>query len=208
MHNNCSGKHAGFLTLSRHLGAADDPDYVAPDHPVQRAVRATFEEVTGRPSPAMATDGCSAPNPSTPIAAMARGLARFATATDTDARGRAMVALREAMMAHPELVAGQGRACTELMRAAPGRIALKTGAEGVYAAILPEIGFGVAVKIVDGARRAAECAIAALAVGLGALSAQDPVVQKRLNPPIRNWDGVVTGEIRPTARLRSFAGIG
>lgn len=125
IHNNCSGKHAGVLTMNRHLRG--DAGYVDPDHPVQRAVRATFEEVTGEASPGCGIDGCSAPNFATCLAGLARAMAAFAQAREMDARGRAMVALRRAMVAHPDLVAGVGRACTELMRAMDG-VAVKTGA--------------------------------------------------------------------------------
>ena len=128
LHNNCSGKHAGFLTLSRHLGG--DPDYVAIDHPVQKAVRAAFEEVTDGDNPDWGIDGCSAPNFACRLDGLAGAMGRFAGSAG-GVRGRAMQALREAMMAHPDLVAGEGRACTDLMRAAPG-VAVKMGAEGVY----------------------------------------------------------------------------
>ena len=194
VHNNCSGKHAGFLTLGRHMGAG--PEYVEPDHPVQQAVRAAFEEVTGEPSPRFATDGCSAPNFATSLHGLARGMARFAAAGEGDARGRAMVRLREAMMRHPDLVAGEGRSCTHLMRAMGRGAAVKTGAEGVFVAILPGAGLGVAVKIADGATRAAECAIAALLVRLGVLSAGDPAAGRYLDAPILNRRGIVTGSVR------------
>ena len=101
------------------------------------------------------------------------------------------------MVAHPELVAGEGRACTDLMRASGGRAALKTGAEGVYVAILPAQGLGVALKIEDGATRASECAIAALLVRLGAIAADDPAAARRLHPPLLNRRGVPAGSIRP-----------
>ncbi len=197
VHNNCSGKHAGFLTLGRHLGAG--PEYVEPDHPVQRAARAAFEEVTGEPSPRYAIDGCSAPNFATSLHGLARGMARFASATEADSRGRAMVRLREAMMRHPELVAGEGRSCTLLMRAMGGRAAVKTGAEGVFVAIVPGAGLGVAVKIADGATRAAECAIAALLVRLGLIAAEDPAARRYLDAPILNRRGIVTGAVRAAA---------
>ena len=197
VHNNCLGKHAGFLTLGRHLGAG--PEYVEADHPVQRAARAAFEEVTGEPSPGFAIDGCSAPNFATSLHGLARGMARFAAAADTDVRGRAMMRLREAMMRHPELVAGEGRTCTLLMRAMSGRAAVKTGAEGVFTAIVPGAGLGVAVKIADGATRAAECAIAALLVRLGLLAAEDPAVRRYLDAPILNRRGIVTGAVRTAA---------
>lgn len=192
VHNNCSGKHAGFLTLARHLKAG--PEYVDLDHPVQLSVRAAFEEVTGLPSPGFGIDGCSAPNFATTVHGLARAMARFAAAREgADARQTAMVALRRAMVAHPDLVAGEGRACTELMRAMNGRVAVKTGAEGVYVAILPDQGLGVALKIVDGATRASECAIAAILVALGVLERDHPMTRKRLNRAELNRAGTVVG---------------
>ncbi len=156
MHNNCSGKHAGFLTMTRHLKAG--PEYVDLDHPLQRAVQAAFEEVTGETSPGYGIDGCSAPNFAT---SRARAGARHGAASPRrgrqgDARDRAMHRLTRAMATHPELVAGEGRACTELMRAMDGRVAIKTGAEAVFIAIVPEKRLGIALKIVDGASRASE----------------------------------------------------
>ena len=194
IHNNCSGKHAGFLTLNRHLGG--DPEYVDPAHPVQKAALAAFEEVTGETSPGYGIDGCSAPNFATSVEGLARAMAAFATATETDARGRAMVRLRGAMAAHPELVAGEGRACTELMRAMGGRVAIKTGAEAVFVAIVPEKQVGIALKIVDGGTRAAELAIAALLVRLGVLDRDHPATRARLDVVQRNWRGLETGSLK------------
>lgn len=195
LHNNCSGKHTGFLTLARHLGTG--LDYVAPDHPVQRACRAHFEEMTGAPSPGFGIDGCSAPNFATTVAGLARAMARMAGAAGrAGAAEQASAALVEAMIAHPGLVAGEGRACTLLMQAAQEPVAIKTGAEGVFVAILPRRGLGLALKIADGATRASDSAVAALLVRLGVLDAGHPDVARFLNPPLRNWDGQMTGEIR------------
>lgn len=194
LHNNCSGKHAGFLTLNRHLGG--DAEYVDPAHPVQQAIRQAFEEVTGQTSPGYGIDGCSAPNFATELHGLALAMARFAGARDTgDRRAQAMVALRGAMAAHPELVAGETRACTDLMRAMGGRVMVKTGAEAVFVAILPEQGLGMALKIVDGGVRAAEAAITALLVRHGALDAAHPVVAQYIGPT-RNRRGLVTGNTR------------
>lgn len=190
LHNNCSGKHAGFLHLTQAMGAG--PEYVAPEHPLQRAIRTAFEEVTAEPSPGYGIDGCSAPNFATSLTGLARAMAAFA-APGTDARGQAMSRLTAAMIAHPELVAGEGRACTELMRAASEPVALKTGAEGVFAAILPQRRLGLALKIADGTTRAAEAALAALLVHLGVLSADHPATRRRLGGEQRNWRGLVTG---------------
>ncbi len=195
IHNNCSGKHAGFLTLTRHLRAG--PDYVDPDHPIQRAIRAATEEVTGETSPGFGIDGCSAPNFATTLHGLARAMGRFAGATDSgDLRQRAMHRLVRAMADHPDLVAGEGRACTELMRAMGGRVAIKTGAEAVFVAILPDRQRGIAVKIADGNSRASEAVIAALLVRLGALDRDHPATRKRLDAVQTNWRGTETGILR------------
>ncbi len=199
-HNNCSGKHAGFLTLSHHLGGG--PEYVEIGHPVQRACHAAFEEVTGEDSPGYGIDGCSAPNFLTSLQGMARAMAFFASAeAGTSARHRAATQLWRAMVAHPDLVAGEGRACTMLMRACTEPVALKTGAEGVFIAILPQRGLGVALKIADGATRAAECAIASILVRLGVLDAQHPAARRYRNAAILNRRNITTGTMRPTLAL-------
>ena len=195
IHNNCSGKHAGFLTLTQHLKAG--PDYVAPDHPLQRACLEAFESVTQETSPGYGIDGCSAPNYACTLHGMARAMAHFAAAPEGSAEAR----LHQAMRLHPELVAGETRACTELMRAMDGKVALKTGAEGFFIAILPEQKLGIALKAAFGTTRAAECAIAALLVKLGVLDANHPATLKRLNAPIKNWLGIETGILKPAADL-------
>lgn len=200
VHNNCSGKHCGFLTLSSHLGAG--PEYNAIGHPVQQAALAAFEETTGQSSPGYGIDGCSAPNFQTTVHGLARAMAWFASAGDRMGRqSEAAQALTQAMMAHPELVAGEGRACTNLMRAMQGRAAVKTGAEGVFIAILPEQKLGVALKIADGGTRASECAVTAILTGLGVLDAADPVAQQYMTGPIRNRNDIVTGQIRNAITL-------
>ncbi len=198
VHNNCSGKHAGFLTLSKHLGAG--PDYHDLNHPVQSACLHAFEEVTGEDSPGHGIDGCSAPNHATSLYAMAKAMAYFAAANpDGNTRDKAASRLRTAMMSYPELVAGEGRACTILMRAMQNKVAVKTGAEGFFIAILPEQKLGVALKITDGATRASEIAIAAILARLGALNPAHPDAQRYLNAPITNWRGIRTGFMRPAA---------
>lgn len=195
LHNNCSGKHAGFLTLNRHIGGGSE--YVELDHPVQRAVKAAFEEVVQETSPHWGIDGCSAPNFACSVAGLARAMQFFAAANpEGSAREAAAARLTRAMATFPELVAGKGRACTELMAACKGRAAVKTGAEAVFIAIIPEQKRGIALKIVDGGTRASEAAIAALLVRCGLLERADPAVEKRLPSVQKNWRGLVTGEMR------------
>lgn len=188
IHNNCSGKHAGFLTLSQHLNAG--PEYHEYDHPVQLACAQAHWETCETPDMGWVIDGCSAPNLATTMQGLARAMAKFAGDADP-----ACAMLRDAMMAHPELVAGETRACTELMRAAPG-VALKTGAEAVYTAILPAQKIGIAVKIEDGAFRASEAVITALLIKYGALDAAHPAALRRLGGPIKNWAGREVAHMR------------
>jgi len=200
MHNNCSGKHSGFLTLTRHLQAG--PEYIDPAHPVQMAVRAAVEEVSGESNLGFGIDGCSAPSFALSVAGMARAMAHFATAQDrSGARARAQQRLVAAMIAHPELVGANGQACTELMRACGGRAAIKGGADGYYVAIIPDLRIGLALKIADGAARGREGAVAALLIRLGVLAADHPVARRLINGPFRNWRGLEVGYLRAAPGL-------
>ena len=191
-HNNCSGKHAGMLTVNAHLGG--EADYHDPLHPVQIAICEAFEDMTGEASPGFAVDGCSAPNFATSLKGLATAMAKMA-APVPGVRGDASRALVEAMIQNPILVAGDGRACSELM-AATKDVAIKGGAEGVYTAIIPQKGLGVALKIEDGASRASEAVMAAILVQLGLLDPNDPAARKRTNAPIVNLAGITTGQVQ------------
>ena len=196
VHNNCSGKHCGFLTANAHLGG--NAEYVEPDHPVQRAVRSATEEVCSETIAAFAIDGCSAPNFAVSLRGLATAMARFARpeASFSGNRATAATRIRDAMAAHPVLVAGKGRACTDLMRAMKGRAVVKTGAEAVFVAMLPEKGFGIALKIDDGATRGSEAAIAALLARHGVLQRSDPVFKRLADAPLVNRRGIVHGHLR------------
>lgn len=195
LHNNCSGKHSGFLTVTQHLKAG--PEYIEIDHPLQKAIRAATEEVTEETVAGWGVDGCSAPNFAMSVGALARGMAKFATAREGySAREDAMVRLSRAMAAHPHLISGEGQACTELMRAMDGRVAIKGGAEAVYVAIVPEKGLGIALKVVDGGYRASEAAVAALLAKVGVLDPAHPAAVKRMAGVQKNWRGMETGFYR------------
>ncbi len=195
-HNNCSGKHCGFLTMSQHLrGGAE---YLELDHPLQQTVRMTVEEVTGETVSGHAIDGCSAPNFAVSLKGLATAMARFATAgtSFTGVRAGAARRLVEAMAAHPVLVGGEGSATTGLIRACAGRAVVKTGAEGVYIAILAERGLGIALKIDDGNARGSEAAVAALLTRHGALEREDPAYTALADAPILNCRGFAPGHLR------------
>ena len=197
--NNCSGKHAGMLTTAKHLGE-ETAGYTRPGHPVQQRLRAILTDIGGADlsQAPEGTDGCGIPVFGMPLSAMARAMARMADTGGLEA-GRAEAAGRivAAMMSNPLLVSGRGRFDTIAMEAANGAFAVKTGAEGVHGAILPELGLGVAVKIDDGARRATQVAMAAILDYLGVLDGEAKVALAGfLETPVLNEKGERVGEIR------------
>ena len=203
LHNNCSGKHAGFLCVACATGA-DHRRYVDPDHPVQRAVKAAIEALAGVTiSDPPAVDGCSAPNWRVPLAALAGAFARFGVGQKLGAeRAKAAARLRAACAAQPWFVAGTGRFCTAVMEHFRARVFVKTGAEGVFCGALSELGLGIAVKCDDGAGRAAEVMMAAIVARLLPLADADRAVLDRfVQPKLGNWNGIEVGELRATSML-------
>ena len=206
LHNNCSGKHAGFLAVARHLGC-DHHGYVAPGHPVQEAVREAMEGLTGAPHAGenRATDGCSIPTYAVSLTSLAHGLARFATGVELS-RERAAAARRiyEAAVAAPFFVAGTGRFCTDVMTLLKDAALVKTGAEGVFCAGLAHLGLGVALKCDDGSARAAEAMMAAALVRL--MRDREEDLSRWTRAPVPTRKGAKAGEVR--ARLAAFEGRG
>jgi L-asparaginase II len=198
LHNNCSGKHTGFLTFARGLGAPVG-GYQMIDHSTQRTVEATLCEMAGLSQPLpWGVDGCTLPNFAAPLAGLARAIAQFADPTYlSPSRAEACQRIVKAMMAHPDLVAGTGRACTALMTQTEG-VVVKTGAEGVYIAALPRLGLGIALKIDDGTGRASETVMAALLIALGALP-DEGAAALIARAPVLNTRGAKVGERRATA---------
>jgi len=203
LHNNCSGKHAGFLCLARVLGAAPQ-GYLAASHAVQRAVRETLASVTGfaLTEDDHGVDGCSVPTWALPVEALARGYARLGAGTGLGGRGRVEAARRllDAAMAEPFDVAGTGRFCTRVMTALEGKGFVKVGAEGVYCGTLPGLGLGIALKMDDGGTRAAEVVMAALlARHLGDVA--EAALSDLRAPMLHNWNGLVVGQLHPVGPL-------
>ena len=202
-YHNCSGKHAGFLTAC--VACGDAPSgYIDPDNPAQKRVTQALSEMTGCDLGAvpLARDGCGIPTYCMPLQNLALGMARLADPSALPkARAQAAKRLLDAMASQPFYVNGTGGFTTEAMLAAPS-VRVKGGAEGVYAAALPELGLGLALKIDDGAMRAAECAAAHILLGLGCLTADgEHRLQQFLNPVIKTDAGRDAGAIRPTAAL-------
>jgi L-asparaginase II len=202
LYNNCSGKHAGILALAK-LRGVPFTGYLEPEHPAQREILTFCERTFGErfTSGRIAVDGCGIPVFATPLATAARTFARFATLQGFDAGDRrALLAVREAMLAHPRIVAGGGRFDTDLMLAAGGAIVAKGGAEGVHASALLAAGTGLVVKVVDGAPRAVPPAAIALLRRLDALdAAAQTALAVHARPPVHNVSGRIVGEVRPRA---------
>lgn len=203
LHNNCSGKHSGFLTLARHLNAPLS-GYTDTAHPVQLAVMEALASVAQVPVGlwSIGIDGCAAPNFALPVAVWARAMARLASGHGlAPLRARAAQRITAAMRQHPELVSGTGRACARLMRVAQFGTTLKTGAEGVYFGIVEGRGLGIALKIDDGATRASETAIASVLTALCVLDPTHPDARAYLRAHIPNTNGLPVGERRPAEAL-------
>lgn len=201
LHNNCSGKHAGFICLACDRGDAA-AGYVRPDHPTMREVTAALADTTGTvlDESNSATDGCSIPTFAVPLRALALAFARFGSGVGlSPGRARAAQRIRDAVAAHPFMVAGTDRFDTKIMTALGPRAFTKTGAEGVFCASLPDLGLGIALKCDDGAGRAAEVATAALIERF--LRPDDATVGALVRPVLKNWNGIAVGAMRPAGPL-------
>jgi L-asparaginase II len=200
LHHNCSGKHAGFLCAACVMGS-DRRTYTAPQHGVQREVRAALEALSGTKieDQHVGIDGCSVPTFAMPLVGLAHAFAVFASGKGLPpVRAAACRRLRVACAAKPWFVAGTGLFATEVMSHFGARIFVKGGAEGVYCAGLPEHGLGIAVKCDDGAGRAAEVIMAGI---LSRLIGDDPLLARYARPPVRNWRSTLVGEMRCASPL-------
>lgn len=197
-HNNCSGKHTGFLTVACHLGLPTE-GYTKPEHEVQRLATDAIGALSGIDPARMeiAIDGCSAPALAMPLSALAAAMARCADTTGlSNARAKAVARLRAAIAAEPFMIAGTERSCTVLIEESRGRALVKIGAEGVYAGLIPESGLGIALKIDDGSSRAAEMAMTAILIRLGVIDREAASLRGFYRPAIRNWRGLETGTLK------------
>ncbi|MGH8781715.1 asparaginase [Paraburkholderia sp.] len=218
--SNCSGKHAGMLAGAQAIGAAI-ADYHLPDHPLQIRVKHTVADVCDLPDDAVqwGIDGCNLPTPAFPLDRLARLFAKLADAADrtaredaVDARTAALARIYRAMTTYPELVAGEHRFCTALMRAFDGALVGKVGAAGSYAIGVrasPQTArhgargaLGIAVKVEDGNQTVLYALVAEL---LAQLDIGTPTQRAALDvyraPPMRNTMGVETGRLKLTLAL-------
>ena len=203
LHHNCSGKHAGMLMLAAALGAPLS-GYLAPDHPVQQAIRDSVVHFTGIAADQLVVgvDGCSAPNYGVPLPALATAFARLTRTAPDAIYGQGPARIAAAMSSHPEMVSGEGRNDLILTRAGRGDWVCKVGADGVQAIASRSRGVAVAAKVGDGNLQALMVAVTSVLEQLGWL---DDEARQALSPyrpaPMKNAAGLDVGQMLPVVRL-------
>ena len=207
VYSNCSGKHAGMLALAKHHGWPTE-FYTRLEHPVQQRCLTAVSLFTAVPKEhiGIGVDGCGVACFALPLRNMAFAYAKLGRGEKGDGRdgpGQSVPLpspfsrVVEAMLHHPELIAGEGRPCTEMMRAHPGRVITKVGAEGVYSALLVAEKLGVALKVEDGHSVASALAMAAVLAELGLRPQPDALIAR----PTQNSRGETVGEMRVNGGL-------
>ena len=222
LHNNCSGKHAGFVCLGCALGSHPSSaaerraflrGYVSPEHPVMREVAAALQASTGfdLSKTSVGTDGCSIPTYAIPLQNLAHAFAKVGTGVGlTPGHASAARRLRLAVANQPFMVAGTGRFDSRVMQHFGARVFCKVGAEGVYCAALPELGLGLALKMDDGNNaRASEVVMAALIELLLPLDDANAAFMRAFSDLVlHNWNGIEVGRLSASRALRAAPGIG
>jgi L-asparaginase II len=201
IHNNCSGKHAGMVAhcVQQQWAFAD---YQRDRHPMQQRVASTLTQWMriNADDMSLAVDGCGLPTFAIALDAVATGCAKFAAAVADGAPPA--TAIFNAMVTHPEYVAGTDRLDTALIRAAQRRLVVKVGAEGYYTAIVPHMRLGLALKVDDGSKRAAEPAIVEVLHHVGAIeSAVVDQLSRYSSPQILNTRNEIVGRVRAVVEL-------
>lgn len=210
VHNNCSGKHAGFICVAeaRHI---DPRGYVRFDHPVMQEVRAVLEAMCSWPCgrSTVGIDGCSIPTFPMPLVSLATGFSRLGTGGHIPAElATAAKAVRESTAAYPDMLSGSGRFDSIVTALSGGSIIVKSGAEGTICSTVPAVGLGIAIKIDDGGSRAAHVVMATMLMKVADHARLNATVRTVLtdfaHPLIFNWAGIPVGRLQPTAELKNL----
>lgn len=203
LHNNCSGKHAGFLALCIHKGWPTE-GYLEESHPVQELVKSTCAEMfeIREQDFVLGEDGCSAPNYATSLYHQALAYKNLVVPQANEARNKACERVVQACLKHPFLIAGSDRYCTDVIRASEGKVLGKTGADGVFCMAFPELKMGAAIKIDDGKMGPQYTVAQAFVEALGIRLHED--LSKYRDTPIKNWNKHEVGTQQPSEELQSF----
>ena len=204
---DCSGKHAGMLITARHLGESLE-GYTALEHPVQQRILSVFAEMCGVETSdvQLAVDGCGVPVHALPLYRLAQGYARMSLPTLFDpTRAAALRRITSAMTAHPEMVAGTDRICTQLMAAFGDRIFCKSGASAFYAVGIKDKGIGIALKMEDGASSIVPYAILSVLTQLGVITPEEACSLPRYHDKnLYNNHHAVVGRTELAFQLEQF----
>ncbi|MBO9668745.1 MAG: asparaginase [Bdellovibrio sp.] len=196
--NNCAGKHSGILTTCLHLGE-DIKGYENYEHSAQKRLRKILTE-TMRIDHSKAphgVDGCGIPTYAVPLQAIATGMSVFVNSKETPARKTACDRILKAIRNNPFYIAGSDDFATAVIEKTQGRAIIKGGAEGVFAGVLPDKKVAFAIKVADGAGRAAQIATVQLLLQLGGMTIDEAkALSKFTMPQITNWKGDVVGQLR------------
>lgn len=205
LRHNCSGKHSGFLALAKFL-KEDIGTYLDPNSKTQTLIREAIAEMCEVDPDSMprGVDGCSAPNYAMPLSSLAVGFMKLATLQGKDEITRnALTRIRNAMQQYPEMVSGDKRFDLAVMQSFPNRVVCKVGAESIQGFGFSEPAVGIAVKILDGAKRALEPVCLETMRQLGVFASIDdvPYLRRYCNPQIKNYRGIVTGSVNTQFKL-------
>lgn len=195
LHNACSGKHAGFMTLAKHMGYPIK-GYSHMGSATQEHVMSVAAEILGidKNTAPRGVDGCCIPMMGMSILNLAKGMARLANPYGvSDGLRLACERVTRSVQAHPELIAGTGRFCTDVISLTDGEVLVKMGADGVFAGWIPSKKWGIALKIDDGNLKAAEVAMAALLKQLK-LIPNPEMFDHWINQPIHTWTRDIVGQ--------------
>jgi len=204
LHSNCSGKHSGMLTLIAHMGW-DADNYLELEHPLQQTIMDYLSDlcVYPREQILIGIDGCGVPVHGLPLSNMSLAYARFCSPQGMkEERAQACLRVAKAMMAHPEMVGGTDRFCTDLMKVTKGRLIGKAGAAGVYSVGIMDEGIGISVKAEDGLGRGRDSATVEILLQLGYISlGEAELLAKYHRPKNINHRQEVVGEVVPVVKL-------
>jgi len=194
--HNCSGKHSGFLTVCRHQGWSVE-GYEQPDHPSQQLYARNLLELSGAAEADVlwGIDGCALPTPALPMIDMARALSTYSRPDLATGRGQAQTRLLNAIAAHPWYLAGTGHFSVALAQETGGRIIAKGGADGYYAVVIRDRGWGMTLKTLDGVSEIQDAALFAVLTRLGLLTDEEQQALASVAlKPIRNSRGAIVGQ--------------
>ena len=191
--HNCSGKHCGHLAVSKYKNLPIK-NYQNKDHPIQKDLIKLIEDLSKYKIKSIGVDGCTLPNPLIPLKKFAFAVAQLADYKKLNEYSTIAKRIFDSCVKFPEITGGSKSINSILTKLSKGKIFVKNGAEGVFVAIIPEQKSALAVKIIDGASRAAEVAIAGLLSELKIINNEK--INKIKKIPIKNSANQIIGSMK------------